>query len=237
MRAASTAAFFALSTPTHATGTPGGIWAIESRASRPARDRLRGRQRDADDRQLGVGGDHARQRGGEAGAGDDHAQAAHLRVLGVVGDRVGVAVGGHDADLVADAARVELLRRRLHRRHVALGAHDDADARGVDLHALELGLDLGLGRRAAGCRSCAGSVQRDVPTQLAPVEVDHVGGSIRGVPGGTDVRAEGGDVEDPAAGRDDLAARLGGARVQSPRRPRGTRSSPRMTSPEDEDSG
>ena len=35
MRAASTAAFFALSTPTQATGTPGGIWAIESRASRP----------------------------------------------------------------------------------------------------------------------------------------------------------------------------------------------------------
>ena len=35
MRAASTAAFFALSTPTHATGTPGGIWAIESSASSP----------------------------------------------------------------------------------------------------------------------------------------------------------------------------------------------------------
>src|SRR5215204_5383782 len=35
MRAASTAAFFALSTPTQATGTPGGICAIESRASSP----------------------------------------------------------------------------------------------------------------------------------------------------------------------------------------------------------
>ena len=35
MRAASTAAFLALSTPTHATGTPGGICAIESRASSP----------------------------------------------------------------------------------------------------------------------------------------------------------------------------------------------------------
>ncbi len=35
MRAASTAALRAASTPTQATGTPGGIWAIESSASRP----------------------------------------------------------------------------------------------------------------------------------------------------------------------------------------------------------
>src|SRR5215211_144816 len=35
--AASTAAFFALSTPTVATGTPGGIWTIESSASSPSR--------------------------------------------------------------------------------------------------------------------------------------------------------------------------------------------------------
>src|SRR3954447_16881197 len=37
MRAASTAAFFALSTPTVATGTPGGICTIESSASSPSR--------------------------------------------------------------------------------------------------------------------------------------------------------------------------------------------------------
>src|SRR5438093_5163510 len=37
MRAASTAAFFALSMPTVATGTPGGICTIESSASRPSR--------------------------------------------------------------------------------------------------------------------------------------------------------------------------------------------------------
>src|SRR5450432_3628780 len=35
MRAASTAALRALSTPTHATGTPGGIWTIDSSASSP----------------------------------------------------------------------------------------------------------------------------------------------------------------------------------------------------------
>src|SRR3954449_2356088 len=36
IRAARTAAFFALSTPTHATGTPGGIWTMESKASSPS---------------------------------------------------------------------------------------------------------------------------------------------------------------------------------------------------------
>src|SRR5438105_2795253 len=36
MRTARSAALRALSTPTHATGTPGGIWTIESRASRPS---------------------------------------------------------------------------------------------------------------------------------------------------------------------------------------------------------
>src|SRR5439155_8297973 len=36
IRAASTAAFLALSTPTQATGTPGGICAIESSASSPS---------------------------------------------------------------------------------------------------------------------------------------------------------------------------------------------------------
>src|SRR5919107_624233 len=35
IRASRTAAFLALSTPTAATGTPGGIWAIDSSASRP----------------------------------------------------------------------------------------------------------------------------------------------------------------------------------------------------------
>src|SRR5438128_6909152 len=40
MRAARSAAFRALSTPTHATGTPGGIWTIESKASSPSRTLL-----------------------------------------------------------------------------------------------------------------------------------------------------------------------------------------------------
>ena len=51
----------------------------------------------------------------------------------------------HHADLVEDAAVGELLRGLLHDGHVGLGAHDDADERGVDRQALELGFDFGLG--------------------------------------------------------------------------------------------
>ena len=80
------------------------------------------------------------------GAGDDHAQPAHARVLRVLGDRVGVAVRAHHADLVADAALLELLRRLLHQRHVALRAHHDADLRRVvHVELVELVLDLRLG--------------------------------------------------------------------------------------------
>ena len=122
MRAASTAALRALSTPTQATGTPGGICAIDSSASSPPAT-------DVDD----VSGTPITgrsvcaattpgQRGRQAGAGDDHLQAAHARVLRVVGDLLGVAVRGHHAHLVQDAALVELLGRLLHGRHVGLAS-------------------------------------------------------------------------------------------------------------------
>ena len=98
-----------------------------------ARDRRPARQRHADHRQVAVRGDDAGQRGRQAGAGDDHPQAAHPRVAGVVGDRVRLAVGRHDPDLAADAALGQLLLGGLHRRHVALRAHHDPDERRVDV--------------------------------------------------------------------------------------------------------
>ena len=51
MRAASTAALRALSTPTQATGTPGGIWAIDRSASRPPATEM---HRQANDPSLAV---------------------------------------------------------------------------------------------------------------------------------------------------------------------------------------
>ena len=131
--------------------------AIRARASftvEAARHRARARERDPDHRQVGVGGHYARERGRQPRARDDHPDPAHARVLRVVGDHVRVAMGAHHARLVADPPLVELLARLLHRRHVALRAHDDADARSVDLELLELGdyLGLDLGRSRSRSR-------------------------------------------------------------------------------------
>ena len=75
MRAASTAALRALSTPTQATGTPG----IEEHSSveAPGDGGLRA-ERNPDHRQVGMRGHDARQRGGKPSAGDDHAQTPEL---------------------------------------------------------------------------------------------------------------------------------------------------------------
>src|ERR1700716_2276240 len=69
---------------------------------------------------------------------------------------------------------------------------------------------------AGGSRSligCAGSRSHslhgapgDVASQLLSLESNHVGRSIRGVPGGGGILAEAGDVEHAAAGGHDLLA-------------------------------
>ncbi len=109
IRAARTPAFFAPSIATQATGIPGGICTAESRASSPPR-RL-AEDRHADHRQLGVGGGDAGQRRRHPGPGDDHLHPPHPRVLAVLADHLGVAVGAHHPHLVADAGLVQRLRR------------------------------------------------------------------------------------------------------------------------------
>ena len=175
MRAASTAALRAPLIATHATGTPGRHLHRRQQRVEPVADRVLRLDRDADHRQVGVRGDHARQRRRHAGAGDDHAQAAHVRVARVVGDRLRVAVGREHAHLEADAALLQLLAGRLHRRLVARRAHDDPDARSVDLDLLEGLLDLGhrlerlgLDLRSSPCRARA----RASPSRLLSVASD-----------------------------------------------------------------
>ena len=75
MRAASAAAFFALSTPTVATGTRRHLHDREQRIE-PVEDAHPRAERHADHREVGVRRDHARERGGEAGAGDQHPDPA-----------------------------------------------------------------------------------------------------------------------------------------------------------------
>src|SRR2546430_3214535 len=53
----------------------------------------------------------------------------------------------------------------------------------------------------------------DVAPHLLALERDHVGASIRGVPGGARVRPERGHVEDPPARGDEVSVAQGGARV------------------------
>ena len=138
------AALRGLSSPTHATGTPGGICTIDRIASSPPAADSRPDSGTPMTGQIGVRGDRTGQRRGDPGSGDYHAQSAHARVLGVLGDEVGLAVRGHDPHLVHDAPLLELAGGLLHRLHVALGAHHDAHAGGVDVDVVELRLDFGL---------------------------------------------------------------------------------------------
>ena len=118
--------------------------------------------RHADHGQVGVRRGDARQRRGHAGAGDDHPEPAHPRGVAVLADLLRVAVGAHHPDLVADAGVLQRLAGGLHLGLVVLRAHDDPDARRVDLDLLERGLDLGHRLRAvaAGSRSVAVSGSR-----------------------------------------------------------------------------
>ena len=148
MRSASAAALLALSTPTVATGTPGGIWAIASSASRPSRTLRLERSGTPITGRSVCAATAPGQRRGEAGAADEDAEPALAGAARVLGDRVGRPVGGADLELVADAGLVENGERALHPLAVGLGADEDAD--------LELGLSHGGGGRR--CRS--GSARR-----------------------------------------------------------------------------
>ncbi len=72
------------------------------------------RHRHAEHRHDGLGGQHARQMGRAAGAGDDGLEAARLCRGGVVEEQIRRAMRRNDARLVGHAELLEHLRRRLH---------------------------------------------------------------------------------------------------------------------------
>ena len=114
-------------------------------------------QRDADHRQVGVRRDRAGQRGREAGAADEHAQAALAGGPRVLGDRIRRAVRRAHLELVADARLVEHVRGALHPLAVGLRADEDPDERAVrhaamsrpELHAGEIYVRRRLVRRGS----------------------------------------------------------------------------------------
>ena len=75
-------------------------------------------------------GDHARQVGRAARAGDDDLQAAFLGLSRELGHQGGRPVGGDDAALVRDAEPGQHLVGVAHGLPVALAAHNDGDAGG-----------------------------------------------------------------------------------------------------------
>ena len=145
---------------------------------------------------------------------------------------VRVAVRAHHAHLVADPALLELLRRLLHQRHVALRAHDDAHLRRVvHVELVELVLDLGLGDGSADGRELLGSAHAPtLSTARARCRVRSCrpSNSIRSARRVGAVarlarrRAEPGHAQHAPAGGHDLAVALGRAGVEDLRvlRPR-----------------
>ena len=148
IRAASRPAFLAPSIATQATGTPGGICTAESSASSPPRLLPR----------IGtpITGRSVWAAATPGSAADIPAPAMitlspRIRAfLQYSRDHLGVAVGAHHPDLVADAGLVQRRAGRLHLRLVVRRAHDDPDQRRVDLDLLEGLLDLGHRRRCSG---------------------------------------------------------------------------------------
>ena len=183
MRAARRPAFLAPSIATHATGTPGA--SERRRAARRAPEAL-AEDRDADHRQVRVGGGDAGERGGHPGAGDQDLEAAHAGGVAVLAHLLRVAMGAHHPHLVADPGLLKSRAGGLHLGLVVLRAHDDPDPRGVDLdllergldlrHRIELGrdLDLGLGARVAlhlHCRRLPCSQLATAATALSAMSV------------------------------------------------------------------
>ncbi|MCY1516524.1 hypothetical protein D9M68_511580 [compost metagenome] len=82
--------------------------------------------RHAEYRQVGLGGTHARQVGGTAGAGDDHLDAAAFGLFGVLEQEVRSAVGGDHLHFIGDAQLVQHLGGVAEGAPIGLGAHDHA---------------------------------------------------------------------------------------------------------------
>ena len=170
MRAASTPALRALSRPTAATGTPGGICSTERIASSPP----------AADRRLESGtpitGRSVCAATTPGSAADRPAPAISTRkparagVARVLGDLVGLAVRREHAHLVADAALLELGRGRAHRLAGRLRAHQDADQERRPLGFDADDRELRLGGHAAR----ADRARADVAAHLASLELDHL---------------------------------------------------------------
>ena len=188
MRAASTAAFFALSTPD--AGDRHARRHLHDREQRvePVEHALRRAERHADHRQVGVRGDDARQRGGEAGAADQHPEPALARGRRVLGDGVRVAVGRAHLELVRDPALGRARRAPPASARGRTRSRRGSRRRGLSRH--------GWPPDGAMSRAVARARERDRRRALVGER-----------PGLLEIVADAGHVEDPAAVRHQLRRR------------------------------
>src|SRR5262249_16381916 len=118
IRTASSPALRALPMATVATGTPAGIWTMESRESSPPKAAV-----STGTPITGSGVYAAGMPGRRCG---DQAEAALVRRTAIFGHVVGCAVRRDDAQLIRHAEALADLRRAAHRRKIGVAAHHDA---------------------------------------------------------------------------------------------------------------
>ena len=129
LRAARAAAFFALSTPTVATGTPGGICTIESSASSPSRTLIRERNGTPITGRSVCAATTPGSAAARPAPAISTRDPSFPRPACVLGHRVRVAVRGANLELVRDPPRLKLVEGGLHPLAVGLRADEDPDDR------------------------------------------------------------------------------------------------------------
>lgn len=111
-----------------------------------------GFNRDAEDGDQSLGGDHAGEVGRAAGAGNDDLNAALFGLAGVGVHEFGRAVGADDPAFMGDAEEAEHVVGMAHGFPIGLGAHDYGYAGRCGGHVLGVNLQ----RTIAGCARIEG---------------------------------------------------------------------------------
>jgi len=174
MRAARMPALRALSRPTAATGTPGGIWITERIASRPLATDRRLESGTPIHGQVGVRRNDTGQRSGKAGAGDQDAQAASA---GAARNTRRPRRAGDEPTAPGPRGRCRD-RRAPWRRPASCPCHSASPSgsrRAADRRRSARRRSRAVARRSR-VRPC---LCGDVAAQLLAVELDHLRRSIR----------------------------------------------------------
>src|ERR671935_394294 len=199
MRAASTAAFFAPSTPTVATGTPGGSWAIDSSASSPSSTLF------SDRRGTPITGRSVCAATTPGSAAASPAPAITTRIPRSRAPRAysATASGSRWADRTSSSC--EIPRAASSSSAGCMRARSDSEPTRIPT------------RGGSPADTTFRNAKRDVSAEAHPRERDQRHGLVDGPAGSGDVVPDRSHVENPAAVRHELSAAAGGAGVEHER--------------------